>query len=206
MPESHLDVVKALFESLGAVENFAVIPNRGFYVEFAKPEPAASAVRALHGEVLGGNVIAVQHTSEAARATLLNLGLPVTGVEGDGAASTGDLRKDLMSDLLNMQLPLTHCLDLFRVLGGQGGILLWQAAPAPPSGRLHVCRASGRPLHFHAPHGLTGRTAQAQHEHGPWPHSCLVPWRQRGQLRGLPHSLRTPRRLQGRHTAGGTGA
>eukprot|EP00672_Neobodo_designis_P027149 CAMPEP_0174833436 /NCGR_PEP_ID=MMETSP1114-20130205/4234_1 /TAXON_ID=312471 /ORGANISM="Neobodo designis, Strain CCAP 1951/1" /LENGTH=681 /DNA_ID=CAMNT_0016067319 /DNA_START=56 /DNA_END=2101 /DNA_ORIENTATION=- len=112
-PEAHLETVKALFEQLGPVENFAVIPNRGFYVEFAKPEPAASAVRALHGEVLGGNVIVVQLASEAARATLLHLGLPVTGLDTDGASSSGDLRKDLMGDLLNMQLPLSHSLELF---------------------------------------------------------------------------------------------
>ena len=81
-PEEHRETIKALFEALGAVEEFAVIPSRGFYVEFATAASASSAVRTLHGEVLGGNVIVVQHASECARAYLLHLGLPVSGLDG----------------------------------------------------------------------------------------------------------------------------
>jgi hypothetical protein len=112
-PESQAGTFEELFKAVGEVENFAPIPGRGFYAEFLDPSKAKQAVNMLHGQVIGDHVVTLQFATEAVRAHLLSLGLPVTGMSDDENGPSRNLAKDLVGDLLNAMIPLTQPLENF---------------------------------------------------------------------------------------------
>jgi hypothetical protein len=115
-------MLRQLFESLGDVEVFAIVPGSGAYVEMKTGAQGAAAIKALHGQVIGSRVLLVQLATEAMRAGLLAQGIPCTGMMGEadgvppgegGPRDEAVVERDAMGDVLALNIPLHVCLETF---------------------------------------------------------------------------------------------
>ena len=112
-PAESEPVLRELFATFGDVDVFAIVPQRGCYVEFQKESAAANAVKTLHGEVLGDRIMVVQFVTECMRFTFASLGLPVSGIEDDMVEEILDPEKEAIKMLFSLNHTLPQALQQY---------------------------------------------------------------------------------------------